>query len=151
MLIGDDGAVEDLPSAVEAAADLSAVLGSVKRGALRMFGDWFGRPVDNVLIADSVKAEGHDLIVGFGDGEELVISDPAEWAFAADTFRVGRASRVIWRWYYYGRPKEPANLLTIEHWFDESGVLRARSDADWSLRAFGLSSSEPAAELLSVL
>lgn len=132
----------------EAAFDLAAVLGSVKQGTLRMFGDWFGRPWDNVHIVRTVRADEHHLIVGFDEDEELVISDPASWSFDAETFRVIEASRVTWRWYYHGRSRQPANRFTIEHWVDESGVLRARSDAGWYTPDFRSSLSEPAAELL---
>jgi hypothetical protein len=87
------GAMMSSP-AREAAFDLAAVLGSVKQGTLRMFGDWFGRPWDNVHIVRTVRADKRDLIVGFGEDEELAISDPAGWSFDAETFRVSEASRV---------------------------------------------------------
>ena len=132
----------------EAAFDLAAVLGSVKQGTLRMFGDWFGRPWDNVHIVRAVRADERDLIVGFDEEEELAISDPAGWSFDAETFRVSGASRVTWRWYYYGRPRQPVNRFTIEHWVEENGVLRARSDAGWYTPDFSPSISEPVAELL---
>jgi len=132
----------------EAAVDLAAVLGSVKQGTLRMFGDWFGRPWDNVHIVRTVRADERDLIVGFDEDEELAISDPAGWSFNAETFRVSEASRVTWRWYYYGRPRQPANRFTIEHWLDENGVLCARSDAGWYTPGFRPSTSESAAKLL---
>jgi hypothetical protein len=56
-----------------------------------------------------VRADERDLIVGFNQDEELTISDPADWSSSPDTFRVFRASRVTWRWYCYGRPKQPAD------------------------------------------
>lgn len=83
--------------AQEAGSDLAAVAGQVKHGTLRMFGDWFGRPMDNNHIVRSVRAEGRDLIVPFDEDEELTITDPDDWTFSADTFRVRTASRVTWR------------------------------------------------------
>jgi hypothetical protein len=104
--------------------------------------------MDNIHEIRSVRAQGRDLIVRFNDDEELTISDPGSWEFSEDTFRVRRATRVVWRWYYYGRPKLPENLFTIEHSVDEEGRITARSDVDWYEPHYEPSSSEPAAELL---
>lgn len=135
-------------AAERAAAELSALIDEVKSGTLRMFGGWFGRPWDNIHVARSVQTAGFDLIVTFNEGEELTISNPANWEFSRDLFRVRQASRVKWRWYYYGRPKEPGNLFTIEPWIDEVGNVQARSDVDWYQPHFEPSTSKPAAELL---
>jgi hypothetical protein len=135
-------------ASAKAAADLSAVIDEVKRGSLRMFGDWFGRPQDNLQVVRSVRAAGRDVIVGFNDDEELTISDPVGWDFSRYMFLVRRASRVRWRWYSYGRPRVRENLFTIEHWVDEEGVVRARSDVDWYEPHFEPSATKPAAELL---
>lgn len=131
-----------------AAEELSAVIGSVKRGTLRVFGDWFGRPMDNIHTACAARADGDDLVVTFDDDEELRVSCPAEWEFSENVFQIWRATRVVWRWYYYGRSKIPGNRFTIEHWIDDSGAVRARSDAIWHTPVFAATSEMPAAELL---
>jgi hypothetical protein len=135
-------------SAEEAAADLAAALGTVKRGTLRMFGDWFGRPMDNIHTARSATARGVDLVIRFDGGEELIVSDPGEWEFSPDVFRIGVASRVVWRWHFYGRSKVPENLFTIEHWVDAHGEVHGTSDVNWYDPVFDPSADEAAAELL---
>jgi hypothetical protein len=102
-----------------------------------VLGDWFGRPLDNIHIMRSAVAEGDDLVVTFDEYEQLRVSDPGDWEFGEHTFRVQRASRVVWRWYYYGSPTLPENLFTIEHWIDDQEHLRARSDVTWYTPIFG--------------
>jgi hypothetical protein len=138
-----------ISSAEQAAIELSAVVGTVKRGSLRVFGDWFGRPMDNIHVARSARSSGNTLIVCFNEGEELTVSDPADWVFTPDRFCVRRASRVVWRWFLYGRPHEPGNLYTVEHWVEDDGEVRARSDVGWYQPVFQPSPAESAAELLS--
>jgi len=95
------------PTAVRAARDLHAVIAAVKRGSLRTFGDWFGRPMDNIHVARSARVEGDDLVITFSGDEELRLTCPADWEFSESTFRVRNADRVVWRWYSYGHPKTP--------------------------------------------
>ena len=136
-------------TAVESASKaLHLALKSVKHGTLRMFGDWFGRPFDNIHIARSARADGNDLVVTFNEDEELRVTDPAGWTFDEQTFRIRHASRVVWRWYSYGREKTPANLFTIEHWLEEAGGVQARSNEDWFTPTYAPSRDEAAVELL---
>ncbi len=113
-----------------------------------MFGDWFGRPLDNIHAARHAVAEGDDLLVTFDESEQLRISSPSRWTFDKDVFRVERARRVVWTWFSYGLPKHAENLFTIEHWMDDDGAVRARSDETWHSPKFSPSAQEPAAELL---
>jgi hypothetical protein len=131
-----------------AATELRAVIGSVKRGTLRMFGDWFGRPMDNIHCVLSAVADGDELVVDFDGNEQLRILSPADWEFDEHTFRVQHAHRVVWRWFSYGHIQTPANLFTIEHWIDDDGNLHASSDVDWCKPTFTPSAADPAAELL---
>ena len=113
-----------------------------------MFGDWFGRPYDNIHIVRSAEAQGDDLVVAFNEDEELRVSNPTDWTFDEHTFRVRRATRVVWRWYSYGREKVRENRFTIEHWLDDEGQVHARSNEDWYTPTYAPSRAEPAVELL---
>lgn len=73
---------------------------------------------------------------------------PEGWVFNQAIVCIDKASRVTWRWYYYGRPKIPSNLYSIEHWVAADGQVLARADADWYTPAFSPSEDLPAAELL---
>lgn len=103
--------------------------------------------MDNIHRVCSAESRGDDLVVTFDDEEELTISEPGDWEFNEHRFRVRAAQRVVWRWYAYGRPKEPENRFTIEHWINASGGVDARSDEKHQ-PMFAPSLAEPAAELL---
>ena len=135
-------------AAETAAIQLDAVLPKVKSGSLRMFGDWFGRPNDNVHHAVAVGWQGDDLVVRFDDEEELTITEPHGWKFSEVEFRIQSARRVLWRWHAYGRPKTLENLFTIDHWVDVNGVVQARSDVDWYTPRFEPDMKAQAVELL---
>lgn len=96
----------------------------------------------------SAVVEGDELIIGFGQGEELRISEPANWEFDEHTFRVQKASRVVWSWYSYGLPHRPENLCTIEHRLDDEGAVHVSVEPEWHRPATEPSAIEAAAELL---
>ena len=92
------------------ADQIQRALPNLKSGTLRMFGDWFGKPWDNFHTLVSAEAEGNCLVLTFDAGETLRVWDPAGFEGDAATFRIQRASRVRWQWYYYGRPHLPEDL-----------------------------------------
>lgn len=145
--VGQSAPVKQTP-AEAAAADLRTVIGSVKRGSLRVFGDWFGRPHDNIHIVRSALAEGNELVVGFDANETLRVTSPADWEFSENSFRVHRARRVLWTWFYYGHDQTPENLFTVEHWIDDHGEIHASSDVNWYKPTFEPSVANAAVELL---
>lgn len=135
-------------SAEAAAADLQPLIGVVKGGSLRVFGDWFGRPYDNIHGVRSAVAERNELVVGFDGNETLRVASPDDWAFSEHSFRIQRARRVVWTWFYYGREQTPENLFTEEHWIDDHGEIHAFSDANWYEPTFAPTKGNAAVELL---
>lgn len=83
-----------MTDAEEAAAAIVERLGRIKRGSLCMFGQWYGRPYDNVYAVIDARADGNCLRVTFEGDDVLEIWDPADVVVNAATFHVGRASRV---------------------------------------------------------
>jgi hypothetical protein len=104
--------------------------------------------MDNIHCPLAADADGDELVVQFDAGEVLTVVNPAGWLFTAEVFRIAEASRVVWRWYYYGRPKSRDSLFTIEHRLDADGRIAAWSDVDWYSPSFAPTSSAPAVELL---
>ena len=93
---------------------LNGRLTDVKSGTLRFWGEWFGRPYDNVHRLISCAADGDMLRLHFSEGELLSISNP-RWMIANRLiFRISGAAQVRWEWFYYGRPKIEANLYFME-------------------------------------
>ena len=121
----------------------------IRLGTLRVYGDWFGRPMDNIHTAVTAQARGDLLIVGFDEGEVLEVMNPQDIALdlGGTTHRlvVGRADRVRWSWYYYGRPRVAENRFVEEHWLDGETV-RASSTANWYTPEFGPSLDQPAVD-----
>jgi hypothetical protein len=134
-------------AAEDAAAELQPLIGSVKQGSLRVFGDWFGRPYDNIHTVRSAVAKGNELVVGFDGNERLRVVSPDDWEFGEHSFRIQRARRVVWTWFCYGREQTPENLFTEEHWVDDDGEVCAFSDANWYTPTFAPTKESAAVEL----
>jgi hypothetical protein len=115
-------------------------------GSLCVFGDWFGRPMDNwhQLVSHEEK-EGYVRLT-FNEGETLEIWEPAGLRIARKSFIVQRASRVRWEWFYYGRPKLPENRFFIEHLASGQNI-EASTNADWAPHSFKPSRAEPAVSI----
>jgi hypothetical protein len=101
-----------LASAVEIAAHIQHLLPSVHSGTLRFWGVWFGRPYDNYHNIVRVEAEDDCLIIHFDNEETLRVWHPAQCQIDPKQFIIRSASRVLWQWYWYGRPHAPGNLMT---------------------------------------
>lgn len=86
-----------------------------KGGALRFWGDWFGRPYDNYHIPVSAEFSGEMLTINFNSGEKCTVYDPSDIVNKSDDFHVARASKIIWEWYFYGREQTPENLCKREY------------------------------------
>ena len=103
---------------------------NIKRGTLRFWGSWFGRPYDNHHeIVDSDAAE--DLLrVRFNAGEVLSVWNPRRAAIDDQVFRIEEASRVRWEWFRYGRPQNPENLY-YQEFVDNGSEVIATTNVDW--------------------
>jgi hypothetical protein len=115
-------------------------------GSLCVFGDWFGRPMDNWHKLVSHEAKEGYIRLAFDEGETLEVWDAAGARMEGKSFIIQRASRVRWEWFYYGRPKLPENRFFIEHVVSGESI-DASSDADWAPRVFKPSRAEPAVSI----
>jgi hypothetical protein len=118
-------------------------------GSLCVWGDWFGKPGDNIHTVIGALAHGKTLILDFQDGEVMTVLEPGGTAFDRDAapgrphLQIESARRVEWGWFVYGLPRAPENWFVETHWLDE-GVVRAASTADWYEPEFAPSTKEPA-------
>ncbi len=115
-------------------------------GSLCVFGDWFGRPMDNwhQLVSHETK-QGYARLT-FNEGETLDVWEPIGLRMDAKSFIIQRAVRVRWEWFYYGRPKSPENRFFIEHILSDQGIEVA-SNANWAPHDFKPLRSEPAVSI----
>jgi hypothetical protein len=83
-------------------------------------GVWFGRPHDNYHTLVRAEADGDCLTLHFNEEEILQIWHPTGCQIDEQQFVIRSASRVLWRWYWYGRPHTPDNLKSYD--FVHSGA-----------------------------
>lgn len=125
---------------------IRAHLPNMTSGTLRIWGQWFGRPHDNIHTIVNCSADDDVLCVTFDAGESLTIWSPRQALIGTDSFRVETATRVRWEWFYYGRPQTPENL----HYLDYRGdgvTLTASTNVTWAPTPI-TSVRGPAAELV---
>ena len=111
---------ERLPLA-DVASDIATRIGTLRGGSFTFWGIWFGRPYDNSHKAVSVEGGDNFLRFIFDGGERLTIWEPANYTFDASQFIVHSASRVLWEWFYYGRPHSPTDEM-MYHDFRRTGL-----------------------------
>jgi hypothetical protein len=131
----------------EIAEEIHPDIDRLKSGTLRIFGEWFGKPHDNVHTVVSVRNEGESLVIGFNDGEELKVWSPERLAIGAKTFKIGKAARVRWEWFAYGRPKVAENRFFLDYKAAD-GAIQGESNVDWYEPLFATSPTAPAVELV---
>lgn len=128
------------------ATRISQQLPLVKSGTLRIWGEWFGRPYDNIHRITEASADGSKLILSFDQGETLTICDPERATLDARTFQIVDATRVRWEWYDYGRRRSPANLYFLDYRLEPEGWTVS---TNWRFRQTpGQPSGGPAVELV---
>ena len=129
------------------AAALRQALPNVKSGTLRFWGSWFGRPYDDSHRIVSCELQGEELRVHFNDGEVLRVWAPRRATIDENNFRILEASRVRWEWFYYGRPKSPANLY-FEDFTRQGTQISTGTNVDWYSPNLQTDAALPAVEIL---
>ena len=109
---------------------LSELIPNVKRGSLRIWGQWFGTPMDNVHRIVRCEVEDNSLRVFFNQDEVLTVDNPRGFCVCQDQFWIDKADRVLWEWFYYGRLHSPVNLYR-EEFVNNGGAISATSTVDW--------------------
>jgi hypothetical protein len=99
-------------------------------GSLCVFGDWFGRPMDNFHKVIKFEIKPDYLRIDFNDDETLETWNGNHVEIRNTQLLIHNASRVRWEWYYYGKPKLLKNRFFIEHTVGDDKV-KADSNATW--------------------
>jgi len=86
-----------------------------KKGTVRFWGDWFGRPHDNFHTVVKIKHSEEKCILHFDNGERCMIVEPVEIFSTKQEFHIVDAKEIIWEWYSYGKTQTRDNLMTIRY------------------------------------
>jgi YD repeat-containing protein len=129
--------------------EIQKALPKINPGTLRFWGVWFGRPYDN---AHRIVASEHDrgvLRLRFNEDEQLTMWSPAGLTLDDSVFQIDDAERVLWEWFYYGRPKIQANRFFYD-FVKTPETIAASSNVDSFTPNMKTDSMLPAAEILSI-
>ncbi|MDH3379827.1 MAG: hypothetical protein OEQ39_23130 [Gammaproteobacteria bacterium] len=102
----------------------------LRSGTLRTFGCWFGRPMDNYHQVQSAVFDGEVLRITFNEGETLEVWNPSNLVIEETKIKIPKASKVKWSWFYYGKPKEPENLLHYKY-VVEGNAVSSTTNSRW--------------------
>lgn len=105
----------------------------MKYVSLCIWGDGPGRPFDNGYIVKDVKVDKEQIRLLFDGGEECVIMSPEGIIVTNQRIIIAKAQKVIWKFYYYGKPQKPETMVTINYTtindarvcVDETGALES--------------------------
>ncbi len=103
------GSYSDIAVAIEALPERN------RSGTLMIWGEWFGRPMDNVHVCQSCTSESDFITLHFDGEERLRIWNPAPMTTRGYSLIIPTATKVRWEWYYYGRPQLAENLMFNEY------------------------------------
>ena len=119
----------------------------IKSGTLRFWGEWFGRPYDNIHTVARCTAIEDTLVFEFEGGERLTVHCPEGVTISQELFCIKGATRVRWEWFYYGRPHLPGNRYFYDYVKSGSKIIGS-TNVDWYKHAFVPSIENNAVEIL---
>jgi hypothetical protein len=120
-------------------------LDRLRAGSLSFWGDWFGRPYDNIHRIVGADASDDVAVIYFDHAESLVIESPRVWSLMDGLLMVQDAERVRFQWFYYGNVPSADTLKFVEYqWIDGEPIFRSDfeplriPDLSWELPAVQL-------------
>ena len=100
------------------AEKINEMIPNIKSGSLRFYGEWFGRPMDNIHQITKAENSNNVLIIHFMENEILSIISPELFQISDSAFVIKKSNGLIWQWYYYGLDKIAKNLMVINYFVD---------------------------------
>ncbi len=132
----------DIAAAIEALPERN------RSGTLMIWGEWFGRPMDNVHVCQSCTSEHDCVTLHFDQNERLVIWNPSLMTTRGYSLIIPPATKVRWEWYYYGRPQLAENLMFNEYELNGKTITLT---SNWRQgKATSASAQENAVELIGL-
>lgn len=91
----------------------------VKQISLCIWGDGPGRPYDNIytLVRKEMNEAENLLTLYFDENEKCTVFNPSGVEWDGMRFKVETADKIIWQFYYYGKPQTSETLIQLEYTF----------------------------------
>ena len=118
----------------------------LKSGTLRFFGDWFGRPYDNIHYIISITANNNMLKIVFNEDEILYVHDPSKITINKNELCIKSATKVRWEWYSYGKEKIDNNKYFVEYINTNRDII-GNTNVDWYIKKFEIDRNQPAVKI----
>jgi len=129
-------------------AAIHRAMPNIKAGSLVVFGDVFGDRIDNIhRVVSATASEDGSTTISFDQGEMLTVWEPSGIDVSSVRFRIVRASRIRWEWFYYSRARTQENRYVIEYQVEGDRVT-VSDNADWANVIHGPTLHQSAVELL---
>ena len=115
-----------------------------KGGTLRIFGDWFGEPYNNVLPINSIqyKSTTNKLIVNFRDHQKLTIIKPMGIVESENFFKIVDAEEIKLEFEHQNEPY-------FINYIREKRRIKTASNINWYKPTFDVSAGQPALVIYS--
>jgi hypothetical protein len=113
---------------------INRALPNLLPGSLRFWGVWFGRPYDGAHRIVACEHDHRVLRLRFHYEEQLTVWSPVGLELTSSEsrseFRINDAERVLWQFFYAGRPKTDANRFFYDFVKTPQTIL-ATSNVNW--------------------
>lgn len=119
---------------------------SFEGGSLCIWGNWFGRPMDNFHKLDAVSfdKELNKLTLTFDNKERLTVWNAENITDTKGHFQIDKADKVLWEWYYYEKPQTEENIF-FEEYERIGDTINFKTNVNWYKKSYtGLTSKKPA-------
>jgi hypothetical protein len=101
-------------------------------GSLCIWGNWFGRPMDNIhkITSVSFDQDKNILTLTFDNNERLTIWNALRITEEKTKLQIDNADKVLWEWYFYGKPQTKENLF-FEEYKQTDGKIEFKTNVNW--------------------
>lgn len=97
--------------------------------SINIWGKGPGRPYNNKYILTKKIYKKEMLHLFFENNEECLIYNPQNVIISKSGIKIEKARKIIWKFYYYGKPQQDQNLITVQYEIiDDSHIRIIESD-----------------------
>lgn len=89
------------------------------RISICIWGEWLGGRIGEnaYLLVNEERKDDNTVVLHFEENEKCTIINPVEMIWKGKQLSVKSADKIIWEFYYYGKPQTSETLTTIEYIF----------------------------------